>query len=85
MATNKTRLIVSDGTATPNLISVVEFDVYQDAIDYAQMVCFISGYTYGKADCYVYVLSYDNTSYKIKSQATAPYFEATDAVFPADE
>jgi hypothetical protein len=68
MSTNKTRLVIMDRySADPATITgVLEFDIYQEAVDYARTVAFRSGVdTLTSYATWVYVYSYDNTSYQI--------------------
>jgi hypothetical protein len=82
MASNKTRLAYYDAsTGTPHQIGMVyEFDIYQDAIDFAEtfsnnLASSTTSYTW-----VIYLYSYDNVSYNyqkvgdevIKSVITFP-------------
>lgn len=74
MATNKTRIAFIDvnnaGPYGQNL--VLEFDIYQDAIDYIETFCtaLVALSTDWQWACYVY--SYDNPSYY--------YYDQTDTL-----
>jgi hypothetical protein len=75
MAQNsKTRLFVFDGSnSTPFGFSLqTEFDVYQEAVDYAiNSVTAIQNDVGGTAHSFViYLYSYNNPSYRIRTSAT---------------
>lgn len=66
MSTNKTRLFISEfgGTRGP-YNAVTEFDIYQEAYDYAyKSVDLLGGQSYGSYDMFIWLYSYDNTSYR---------------------
>jgi hypothetical protein len=84
MATNKTRIIVTDATGAPNMSTVMEFDIYQDAIDYVKATCVSQGSVWGTSQCYIWLLSYDNESYRYQSAVVEPYYTESPITFPVD-
>jgi hypothetical protein len=65
MATNKTRIFVQEaGGVSGPFVGVAEFDVYQEALDYASGIVRAGRAASGDAFAvFVYVFSYDNPSY----------------------
>ena len=68
MATNKTRLFIHEPASSQGPYqSVVEFDVYQDAIDYAKsVVVVVKTVSTAPYAIEVTVFSYDNPSYRFE-------------------
>lgn len=84
MATNKTRLAFYDHTsATPSLLSMtMQFDVYQDAIDYVETFLNTVKPLYNPAYIVVLLFSYDNTSYSYSVAGGGSEFVKTEITFP---
>ena len=84
MATNKTRCVFFDNAEneTPyNLRTVLEFEIYQEAIDYCtttikDFTTFASARSFG-----FYIYSYENTSIRLYSNGSG-VFESADITFP---
>ena len=66
MATNKTRLFYADiDSGNPHsVLMVTEFDIYQEAIDYAEKIARSLAHYSSNNTWALYLFSYDNTSYR---------------------
>lgn len=85
MGTNKTRLFVAEPASSVGpYVTVTEFDIYQEAIDYAQaIVKYVRMYdTVTGTAIEVYVMSYDNISYRYKWDGND--FITTEVPFPVE-
>ncbi len=82
MATNKTRVFIAEPVASKGPYqAVTEFEIYQEAIDYAKAAV-VSMYTVdGTADIIsAFVYSYDNPSYRFRY--TSSEFHQIEFEFP---
>ena len=68
MSTNKTRIFVAEAAGTiGDYSAVTEFEVYQDAIDYAKsLVTSVREFSATANAVIVFLYSYDNTSYRFR-------------------
>ena len=86
MATNKTRLFIFEpsGNLGPYQ-AVTEFDIYQEALDYAVTVVNVIRVTYSSAadQIAVFLFSYENPSFLYRWNGSA--LVRTEIVFPAPQ
>ena len=83
MGTNKTRLFISEFSGARGPYNVVnEFDIYQEAYDYAYSAIsnMITASTSAN-DIIIWLFSYDNTSYQMAYNGTS--IQVTEISFPS--
>lgn len=84
MSSNKTRILNVGFTGNPDQLNLVtEFEIYQEAVDYAKYCAFVVGQQFGRNDEYFYVLSQTNQSLRYISSATSPFYTVSEVTnFP---
>jgi len=84
MSSNKTRLLNAGFTGNPETLNMVmEFDIYQEAVDYAKYGAYVVGQQFGRSDEYFYVLSETNQSLRFISLSTSPFYSVSEVTnFP---